>query len=176
MISGDRFPNFNPMEKIIEGQLRNHGKRIGIVVSRFNDFITKRLLNACLNELKHRGIKENEIVVVWVPGSFEIPLIASTLAKKKTIGAVICLGAIIRGETIHFDLVAYGATYGIQQAAIITGKPMIFGVLATDTVHLAYKRSEEKGDNKGRDAAVAALEMLDVMKKLSKSTPSYGGQ
>lgn len=141
-------------------------QRIAIVVSKFNDFITKRLLEGCLKELKARGVQESLIQVVWVPGSLEIPVAALAMARKKTIDAVICLGAVIRGETIHFDLVSEGAARGISETALMTGKPVIFGVLTTETVEQAYKRSDSKGDHKGRDAALAALEMIDVLKKI----------
>ena len=139
------------------------GKRIGIVVSKFNEFITRRLLKACLGELKRRGVLEKNITVVWVPGSFEIPVTALKLAQKKNIDAVICLGAVIRGETIHFELVANQTAAGIQQVSLETDKPVIFGVLATETVNQAYKRSGVKGENKGIEAARNAVEMANLM-------------
>ncbi len=152
--------------KTIDGKLNGKGKRIGIVVSRFNDFVTKRLLKACLSELEHCGVKRNNLTVLWVPGSLELPVAASVLAKKKSIDAVIALGAIIRGETLHFELVAYGTLYGVVNVSTSTGKPVIFGVLSTDTVKQAYQRSEPSGDNKGKDAARAAIEMVDVLNKI----------
>jgi len=139
---------------------------IAIVASQFNEFITKRLFDGCLGELKRNGIKATQIKIVWVPGAFEIPITALRLAKKKNIDAVICLGAVIRGETYHFELVAQTAAWGIQQAALMTGKPVIFGVLSTDTIDQANKRSDVKKDNKGRDAAQAALEMIGLLKKI----------
>ena len=156
--------------KIIEGKTTGRGKRISIVVSKFNEFITKRLLAGCLKELARYGVNDKNITVVWVPGSFEIPVTACKLAKKKNVHAVICLGAVIRGETLHYELVARGVTDGIMRASLSTGKPVIFGVLATDTVDHAYKRSEEKGDNKGKDAAVSAIEMIDALKQVSASS------
>ncbi len=156
--------------KIIEGKMNGRGKKIGIVVSKFNEFITKRLLTGCLKELARYGVSDQNILITWVPGSYEIPVTACRLAKKKSVHAVICLGAVIRGETLHYELVAQGAAEGIMQASLSTGKPVIFGVLTTDTVDLAYKRSEEKGDNKGKDAAVAAIEMIDVLKQVSASS------
>jgi len=153
--------------KIIEGKHKPSGKKINIVVSKFNEFITKRLLTGCLDELARCGVGDKDITVVWVPGSYEIPVVALKLAKKKDVHAVICLGCVIRGETMHFDLVAQGAAQGIMQTALATGKPVIFAVLATDTVDLAYKRSKKKGDNKGRDAALSAIEMIDVLKQVS---------
>lgn len=154
------------MTRTIQGTLNGAGKRIAIVVSHFNDFITQKLLNACRKELLRLGVKERDITIAWVPGSLELPVAAVALAKRKNIDAVICLGAIIRGETFHFELVCYGTTYGIAQAALQSGKPIIFGVLSTDTVNQANKRSQDKGDNKGRDAAAAAVEMIDVLAKV----------
>ncbi|OGX24632.1 MAG: 6,7-dimethyl-8-ribityllumazine synthase [Omnitrophica WOR_2 bacterium RIFCSPHIGHO2_01_FULL_48_9] len=154
------------MAKIMTGKISQQRKRIGIVVSRFNDFITKRLLKSCLLELERSGVKKSQLTVLWVPGSLEIPVAAQKLAKKKNIDAVIALGAVIRGETLHFELVSYGAVHGITSVSIATEKPVIFGILSTDTVKQAYKRSEPKGDNKGKDAARAALEMINVLKKI----------
>ncbi len=141
-------------------------QKYGIVVSRFNEFITQRLLTGCLDELKKKGVKENQITTIWVPGAFEIPVTALRLAKKKSVEVVICLGSVIRGETMHFDIVAKQSAQGIAQASLMTGKPVIFGILTTDTVNQAYARSEAKGDNKGRDAAQAAVEMVEVLKKI----------
>ncbi len=146
-----------------EGKSNGKGKKIGIVVAKFNDFVTRRLLDGCLKELLKHGVRKEDITVARVPGSLEIPFVALRLAKKKNIQAVICLGAVIRGETLHFELVAHGAAEGIAHAAFVSGKPVIFGVLTTDTIDQANKRSDEKKDNKGRDAAVAALEMIDLM-------------
>ena len=148
----------------------NRPKRIGIVVSLFNGHITKRLLSGCLNELSRSGMKKKDITVVAVPGAFEIPVTASHLARKKNIDAVICLGAVIRGETMHFDLVAQGAAQGIMQVSLMTGKPVIFGVLATNTVDEAYKRADEKGGNKGGDAAQAALAMIDALRQMAAAS------
>ncbi len=140
---------------------------IAIVASRFNDFITKALLNACLLELKCRGVAENQITTVWVPGSFEIPLTALKLAKKKNIDAVICLGAVIRGDTYHFEVVANECTRGMMEASLQSGKPVVMGVLTTDTIGQAQKRAQDKGRcNKGCDAAVTALEMVSLFRKL----------
>ncbi len=150
--------------KIIKGcSDKGRGKKIAVVVSRFNEYITQRLLKGCLEELSCCGVSKNNITVVEVPGAFEIPVIALKLAKKKTIDAVICLGAVIRGETFHFDLVSQGVAQGIMKVSLKTGKPIVFEVLATETIDQANKRSQEKGDNKGRDAAHTALEMLDIL-------------
>lgn len=154
------------MAKIIEGKITGKNIRLAIVVSRFNDFITKRLLNGCLKELKRAGVKDSQLTIVWVPGAFEIPVVAKRLAKKKNIDAVICLGAVIKGQTLHFELIAQSATEGIAQAALLTDKPIIFGVLTTYTTQQAYKRSQFKGDNKGVDAAKAALDMTGLFKKI----------
>ncbi len=140
--------------------------KIAIVASKFNEFITKRLLDGCLAELKRNSVTTKRLEIHWVPGSFELPVAALKLAKNKNIDAVICLGAVIKGETIHFELVAQNAAYGIMQASLLTGKPVIFGVITTNTVEQAYKRSETKGANKGQDAAVAALEMIALLKKI----------
>ena len=155
------------MVRMVGQKKGNRAKRIGIVVSLFNDYITKRLLTGCLNELSRTGVKKKDITVISVPGSFEIPVTACQLARKKNIDAVICLGAVIRGETLHFDLVAQGAAQGIMQASLLTGKPVIFGVLATNTMDEAYKRADEKGGNKGADAAQAALAMIGVLRQVA---------
>jgi 6,7-dimethyl-8-ribityllumazine synthase len=140
--------------------------RIAIVASSFNDLITKELLKACLTELKIRGLKENQITTVWVPGSFEIPLVALKLAKRKNIDAVICLGAVIRGETYHFEVVSNEAARGILQAGLMTSKPVIMGVLTTNTVAQAKARAGGKAGNKGRDCANDALAMIALLKKI----------
>jgi len=146
--------------------MKKNSANIAVVVADFNDFITRNLLAGCLAQLKKQGVPEKNIRVVHVPGSCEIPLTALTLAKKKTIDAVIGLGAVIRGDTSHFELVCKSAAYGIQQAALMSGKPVIFGVLTTDTISQAQKRSELKGNNKGVDAAKAALQMIKVLKTI----------
>ncbi len=141
--------------------------RIAIVASKFNDFITKPLLKACLMELKRAGVAEKQITTAWVPGAFEVPVAALRLARKKNVDAVICLGAVIRGETYHFDVISNDASRGIMDAALMTGKPIIMGVLTTDTVGQAQKRAQDKGgDNKGRDAAQAALDMIALFKNI----------
>ena len=141
--------------------------RIAIVASRFNDFITKALLNACWTELKRAGLKDEQITTVWVPGAFEIPLTALKLAAKKNVDAVICLGAVIRGETHHFEVVANECARGITHAALVSQKPVLMGVLTTDTVDQAQKRAQDKGGaNKGRDVAQAAVEMVQLLKAI----------
>ena len=141
------------------------GPKIAVVISRFNDFVTKNLLDGCLKELKKSGYKDAQISVTWVPGALELPLAALKWAKKKDIAGVICLGAVIRGDTYHFELVANESARGIMDVALKVGKPVIFGVLSTDTVQQANDRSRtDGGDNKGRDAAQALVDMLDVLK------------
>lgn len=136
------------------------------MVSRFNDFVTQRLLEGCLAEFAKQGIGKDRVTVVWVPGSFEIPLVAQKFARRRDIDAVIALGAVIRGETIHFELVSQAAAQGILQAGLTTGKPVIFGVITTENVKQSYARSQRKGDNKGKDAVVAALDMLRVLETI----------
>ena len=143
--------------------LNGRGKKIAIVVSKFNEFITKRLLNSCLAELYKHGVKRTDVTTVFVPGSLEIPLVALKIAQKKNIDAVICLGAVIRGETYHFEVVANGCVQGIMQANLETEKPIIFGVLTVNSDDQALRRSEDRGDNKGREAAVSALEMVNLL-------------
>lgn len=141
--------------------------RIAIVAGEFNEFISKALLAACLKELKKNGVPEKSITTVWVPGSFEMPVIAQKLASKKTVDAVICLGAVIRGDTYHFEVVADGVAQGLMDVSVSSGKPVIMGVLTTDTIGQAQARSQQDGkDNKGRDAAQAALAMIALLKKL----------
>ncbi len=141
--------------------------RVGIVASRFNDFISKPLLNACWMELKRGGLSDDHITTVWVPGAFEIPLAAQKLAAQKNIDAVICLGAVIRGETYHFDVIANESARGMMDVVLKSGKPIIMGVLTSDTVDQAQKRAQDKGGpNKGRDCAQAALEMLALLKHI----------
>lgn len=152
--------------KIVKGEPESRRKKYGIVVGQFNELITRRLLQGCLARLKRGGVKDNEITVVWVPGSFELPVTALQLANKKTIDAVICLGAVIRGETIHFELVAHSAASGIIRAALLSQKPVIFGVITTDTINQAYARSDDKKENIGRDAAVSAMAMVNVLKQI----------
>ncbi len=146
--------------------MKNKKINISIIAAKFNEAITQRLLKACLEQLLRSGLKKNNIKVHWVPGSFEIPVAALKLARKKNIDCVICLGAVIRGETLHYDLVARGAAEGIMQVSLQTGKPVIFGVLTTETFDQASRRSQSKGENKGRDSAVAALEMIDLLRSI----------
>lgn len=152
--------------KIIEGELQAKGLKFGIVVSRFNDFITSRLLDGAIDAIVRHGGKEDDIEVVRVPGSFEIPLVAKKMASKGAYNAVICLGTVIRGATPHFDYVAAEVSKGIAAASLETGVPIAFGVITSDTIEQAIERAGSKAGNKGWDAAITAIEMAQVIRKL----------
>jgi 6,7-dimethyl-8-ribityllumazine synthase len=152
--------------KIIEGELQAKGLKFGIIVSRFNDFITSRLLDGAIDALARHGAKEDDIEVVKVPGSFEIPLVAKKMASKGLYNAVICLGTVIRGATPHFDYVAAEVSKGIASASMETGVPIAFGVITSDTIEQAVERAGTKAGNKGWDAAITAIEMAQVIRKL----------
>jgi 6,7-dimethyl-8-ribityllumazine synthase len=153
--------------KVIEGELQAKGLKFGIVVSRFNDFITSKLLDGALDALRRHGADEKDIEVVKVPGSFEIPLIAKKLAAKGTFSAVICLGTVIRGATPHFEYVSAEVSKGIASASMETGIPIAFGIITSDTIEQAVERAGTKSGNKGWDAAITAIEMAQVIKKLA---------
>jgi 6,7-dimethyl-8-ribityllumazine synthase len=147
--------------------IKHNKARIAIVAARFNDFITERLFASCRSELQRQGLGDAQITAVWVPGSFEIPMTAMKLAKRKNIDAVICLGAVIRGETYHFEVVSNECARGIMEVSLTAAKPVIMGVLTTDTVAQAQARAGLKGsDNKGRDCAQAALAMIALLKDI----------
>ncbi|MEK6714803.1 MAG: 6,7-dimethyl-8-ribityllumazine synthase [Candidatus Omnitrophota bacterium] len=154
------------MVKTITGQLLAKDKKFAIVVSRFNDFISKELLNGCLDALSRHGAKENQIEVVWVPGCFEIPTVAAKLAKSKNLDALICLGAVIRGATPHFEYIASEAAKGIASVSLNSGVPVAFGIITADTIEQAIERAGSKDGNKGVDAALSAIEMANVMEQL----------
>ena len=151
------------MVNYIEGNLTAGDEKFAIIVSRFNDFIASELLEGCLDSLKRRGSDEANIDVVRVPGAFEIPVTAQQLAATKKYAAVICLGAVIRGGTPHFDYVAGEAAKGVAQASMSTGVPVIFGIITADTIEQAIERAGSKAGNKGSDCAVAALEMINLL-------------
>lgn len=153
---------------VFEGELFGEGLRIGIVVARFNEAITERLLQGALDGLRRHGVRDGDIDVAWVPGSFEIPTVLMRLAKSGRYDALIALGAVIRGATAHFDYVCSGATSGIASVGLQTGVPTIFGVLTTENVEQAQERAGLKSGNKGWEAAVAAIEMANLLKKLPK--------
>lgn len=155
------------MPHVYEGGLTNAGgSRFGIVVSRFNELINRKLLEGALDCLGRHGVNDGDIHVAWVPGAFEIPVVAKRMASSDRYEAVICLGTVIRGATAHFDYVAGGAATGIASASLSTGKPVIFGVLTTDTIEQAIERAGTKAGNRGWDAALAAIEMVDLLKRL----------
>lgn len=156
------------MEEVnhIEGNLSAEGRSFGIVASRFNDFVVKSLLEGAIDAIRRHGGDAGSVDVVWVPGSFEIPVVARELALSGRYDALICLGAVIRGATAHFDYVAGGAAGGISKVALETGLPVIFGVITTESIEQAIERAGTKMGNKGFEAAVSAMEMADLMVKL----------
>ena len=150
----------------IEGNLSAEGRFFGIVASRFNDFVVKALLEGAIEAIRRHGGEAGGVDVVWVPGSYEIPVVARELAHSGRYDALICLGAVIRGATAHFDYVAGGAAGGISNVALETGVPVIFGVITTESIEQAIERAGTKMGNKGFEAAVSAMEMADLMAKL----------
>jgi 6,7-dimethyl-8-ribityllumazine synthase len=150
----------------IEGNLSAEGRSFGIVASRFNDFVVKALLEGAIEAIRRHGGEAGVVDVVWVPGSYEIPVVARELALSGRYDALICLGAVIRGATAHFDYVAGGAAGGISNVALETGVPVIFGVITTESIEQAIERAGTKMGNKGFEAAVSAMEMADLMAKL----------
>jgi 6,7-dimethyl-8-ribityllumazine synthase len=156
------------MPKTYEGKLVAEGLRFAIVVSRFNEFITRRLLGGAMDALQRHGAQEAQIEVAWVPGSFEIPLAAHKLAASGKYDAVICLGAVIRGATPHFEFVASETAKGIAQAAMQTGVPVIYGIVTADTIEQAVERAGTKAGNRGFDAAVSAMEMANLVSQLPR--------
>lgn len=154
------------MPKLYEGKLIAADLKFGIVISRFNEFITSKLLDGALDALIRHGAEDKNIEVAWVPGTFEIPLIAQKMAGSKKYDAVICLGALIRGSTPHFDYIAAEASKGIAQVGLVTGIPVIFGVITTDNIEQAIERAGTKAGNKGASAAEAAIEMANLVKSI----------
>ena len=151
---------------IIEGKLIAEGQKIAIVAGRFNEIITNKLLGGAVDAFKRHGGEEENIDLAWVPGAFEIPLVAKILAESKKYDAVVCLGAVIRGATPHFDMVANETTKGIAAAGLQTGVPIIFGVLTTDNIEQAVERAGSKAGNKGFEAVTTAIEMVNLMKQI----------
>ncbi|MFC1941650.1 6,7-dimethyl-8-ribityllumazine synthase [Chloroflexota bacterium] len=154
------------MSKRFEGMLLGQGLKFGLVVSRFNEFFSSKLLEGAQDALLRHGVNENDIEIAWTPGSFEIPLIAQKMAQTKKYDAVICLGAVIRGGTPHFDHISSEVTKGIASVNLSTGVPVIYGVITTDTLEQAIERSGTKAGNKGFDAAVSAIEMVNLIKSI----------
>ena len=151
---------------IIEGKLLAKNIKIGIVAARFNEFIVSKLVDGALDGLKRHGVADEDISIAYVPGAFEIPLVAKKMAESDKYDAVICLGAVIKGSTAHFDYVCAEASKGIAMASLETGKPVIFGVLTTDTIEQAIERAGTKAGNKGFDVASTAIEMVNLMNNL----------
>ncbi len=154
------------MPTFVDGKLDGAGARIAVVVARFNSLVTDRLLDGALDALTRCGVTDDKVLVVRVPGSLEIPVVARRLAASAKYDAVICLGAVVRGSTPHFDYVAAGTASGVAATSLETGRPVIFGVLTCDTMEQALDRAGGKAGNKGFDAAVTAIEMINVMKAL----------
>lgn len=152
--------------KTFEGKLISEGLKYAIVVGRFNEFISGKLLSGALDALRRHGVDESEIEIAWVPGAFEIPLAAKKMAKSKKYDAVICLGAVIKGSTPHFDYVSSEVSKGIANVSLETEVPVIFGVLTTDSIEQAIERAGTKAGNKGYDAAVTAIEMANLLKEI----------
>ena len=152
--------------KTFEGNLIGTGSKFGIIVGRFNEFIGGKLLEGALDALKRHGVDEEDVSVAWVPGSFEIPLIAQKMASSGKYDAVICLGAVIKGSTDHYDYVCAEVSKGIAQVSLNSGIPVLFGVLTTDNIEQAIERAGTKAGNKGYDVAVSAIEMVNLIKLL----------
>jgi len=155
------------MDKHFEGMLLGKGLKFGLVVSRFNEFITKKLLEGAQDALLRHGVNQEDIEIAWAPGSFEIPLIAKKLAQTKRYDAVICLSAVVRGGTPHFEYIAAEVSKGIAKVGLETGLPVIYGVITADTLEQAIERAGTKMGNKGFDAAVTAIEMANLLKGIS---------
>lgn len=154
---------------IYEGKLVSKTIKVGIVAARFNEFITSKLLSGALDALKRHDVQEENIDVAWVPGAFEIPLIASKMAKSKRYDAVICLGAVIRGSTSHYEYVCNEVSKGIAQISLTSGIPVLFGVLTTENIEQAIERAGTKAGNKGFDCAVSAIEMVNLCNELEEA-------
>ena len=156
------------LKRVLEGQLSAKGLKVALVVSRFNDFLTRRLLEGAVDALRRHGAEDDNLTTVWTPGSFELPLAAKKLAESGRYDAIVALGAIIRGATPHFDYVAGEVTKGLAQVSLASGLPVAFGVLTCDTLEQAVERAGTKSGNKGFDAALSAMEMADLFKALDR--------
>ncbi len=152
--------------KTIEGKLIGKGMKFGVVAARFNDFITSKLLEGAMDALIRHGVESDDVSVAWVPGSFEIPLAAQKMAASGKYDAVICLGAVIKGSTDHYDYVCAEVSKGVAQVGLNSGIPVLFGVLTTDNIEQAIERAGTKAGNKGFDVAVSAIEMVDLLKNI----------
>ncbi len=156
------------MGKTYEGNLLGQGLRVGIVAARFNEFIVNKLVGGAFDALQRHGVATEDIDLAWVPGSFEIPLVAQRMAKSGRYAAVVCVGAVIRGATPHFDYVAAEVSKGVANVGLATGVPVIFGVLTTENIEQAIERAGTKAGNKGFDAAVAAIEMANLLREVDR--------
>lgn len=156
------------MMRTLEGKLVAEGMKVGIVAARFNEFITNKLLSGALDGLTRHDVREEDIEVAWVPGAFEIPLIAAKMAKSGKYDAVICLGAVIRGSTSHYDYVCNEVSKGIAAVSLETGVPVLFGVLTTENIEQAIERAGTKAGNKGYDCALSAVEMVNLIREMEK--------
>ncbi|MFZ5632894.1 MAG: 6,7-dimethyl-8-ribityllumazine synthase [Bacillota bacterium] len=155
------------MIKVFEGHLVGQGLRFGLAVGRFNEFITNKLLSGALDALKRHGVEEKDVEIAWVPGAFEIPMVARRMVSLQRFDAVICLGAVIRGATPHFEYVAAEVSKGVAKVGLDSGVPTIFGVVTADTIEQAIERAGTKAGNKGWDAAVTAIEMANLLKGMA---------
>lgn len=154
------------MANIIEGKLVAQGLKFGLVAARFNEFITSKLLSGALDALTRHGVNDDDIDVAWVPGAYEIPLVAKKMAESKKYDAVICLGAVIRGSTTHYDYVCNEVAKGVAQAGLSSGVPVMFSVLTTENIEQAIERAGTKAGNKGYDGAMAAIEMANLLRAM----------
>lgn len=155
------------MVKVFEGHLLGQGLRFGLVVGRFNEFITNKLMSGALDALKRHGVEDQDVEVAWVPGAFELPMVAGKMVSLRRFDAVICLGAVIRGATPHFDYVASEVSKGVAKVGLDSGVPVIFGVITADTIEQAIERAGTKAGNKGWDAGVTAIEMANLIKGIA---------
>ena len=153
---------------ILEGKVVAEGMKVGIVVARFNEFITSKLLSGAIDGLVRHDVNEDDVDVAWVPGAFEIPLVASKMAKSRKYDAVICLGAVIRGSTSHYDYVCSEVSKGIASVSLESGVPVMFGVLTTENIEQAIERAGTKAGNKGFDCAVGAIEMVNLIREMEE--------
>ncbi|MEF9951920.1 MAG: 6,7-dimethyl-8-ribityllumazine synthase [Clostridium sp.] len=152
--------------KTFSGKLTGEGIKVGIIASRFNEFITSKLLSGSIDCLERHGVNDSNIHIAWVPGAFEIPLIASKMAKSNKYDAIICLGAVIRGSTTHYDYVCSEVSKGIAQVSLISSVPVMFGVITTENIEQAIERAGTKAGNKGFEAALSAIEMVNLIKDI----------
>jgi len=155
------------MSTVYEGNVTGEGRRFGIVVSRFNEFVSLRLLEGAMDCLRRHGAEDDDIAIAWVPGAFDIAPVAKRMGDSGKFDAVLCLGAVIRGATPHFDVVAAEAAKGVAQAGMATGVPVVFGVVTTDTLEQAVERAGSKAGNRGWDAAMSAMELADLVARLA---------